>query len=177
MNSQKFYFLKTRKFSYLRLSRGTNFSSFKITKLHVLLYEISCTKVYLWLTFTRSVCLQELWWSRFRRVAVFSWCRVGSSDPTVHQLTRWKGTKRRVFVWRDMRSDQNTMRDSGNVLRDSRLRNSGNVLRDTGFHCYPGRRIRQTWAHDAWLGKKTFSGKQWRKFPSGGGGGPLGYLG
>ena len=46
MNSQKFYFLETRKFSYLRLSRGANFSSSKITKLHVLLYEISCTKVY-----------------------------------------------------------------------------------------------------------------------------------
>lgn len=45
--SQQFYFLETRKFSYWRLSRGANFSSFKITKLHVLLYEISWTKVYL----------------------------------------------------------------------------------------------------------------------------------
>ena len=98
--SQQFYFLETRKFSYLRLSRGVNFSSFKITKLHVLLYEISWTKVYLWLTFALSVCLQELWWSRFRRVAVFSWCRVGSSDPTLYQLTRWKGTKKRVSVWK-----------------------------------------------------------------------------
>ena len=38
MNSQKFYFLETRKFSYLRLSRGANFSSFKITKLHTFCY-------------------------------------------------------------------------------------------------------------------------------------------
>ena len=45
--SQQFYFLETRKFSYLRLSCGANLSSFKITKLHVLLYEISWTKVYL----------------------------------------------------------------------------------------------------------------------------------
>ena len=82
--SQQFYFLETRKFSYLRLSRGANFSSFKITKLHVLLYEISWTKVYLWLTFALSVCLQELWWSRFGRVAVFSWRRVGSSDLTLY---------------------------------------------------------------------------------------------
>ena len=91
--SQQFYFLETRKFSYLLLSRGANFSSFKITKLHVLLYEISWTKVYLWLTFALSVCLQELWWSRFGRVAVFSWRRAGGSDPTLYQLTRWKGTK------------------------------------------------------------------------------------
>ena len=98
--SQQFYFLETRKFSYLRLSRGANFSSFKITKLHVLLYEISWTKVYLWLTFALSVCLQELWWSRFRRVAVFSWRRAGGSDPTLYQLTRWKGTKKRFSVWK-----------------------------------------------------------------------------
>ena len=98
--SQQFYFLETRKFSYLRLSRGANFSSFKITKLHVLLYEISWTKVYLWLTFALSVCLQELWWSRFGRVAVFSWRRAGGSDPTLCQLTRWKGTKKRFSVWK-----------------------------------------------------------------------------
>ena len=59
----------------------------------------------------------------------------------------------------------NTMRDSGNVLRDTGF--DQNTRWDTGFHCYSASGIRQTWAHDAWLGKKPFSGKQWRKFPRG----------
>ena len=52
-----------------------------------------------------------------------------------------------------MRFDQNTMRYSGKVLRDTGFdqntrRNSGNVLRDTGSHFYPGSAKLEHTMHD-----------------------------
>ena len=100
MNSQKFYFLETRKVRYLRLSRGANFSSFKIIK---------TSRVAIWNfmhkgVFMTNVCSLSLFPRAVMKSIPKSGCvllvqgwQLRSHFIPAHQMKRYK---KRVSVWK-----------------------------------------------------------------------------